>query len=354
MYVSRLPEPALASSRTRGVSAMKMQTNPVVALAFAVAVATSACAPFAFAADRPGSRDHPLVGRFAGSEIVQYAQSDFDEVALLRAPHDFDALLERNAFSDRSGNEWLVVGGRITRIRYEVPAGHTSLEVLRNYRQALTTKGFVDVYECADHACLAGLTRDPYAIGWQLDTLTEKPMNYFDHARWRLAKTDREGRAVYAGVLAGERDSETTVYVVVVESAPMASGRIVHLDASQLDDALKRSGRVDVYGIEFDFDSDRLRPESTRTLEEIGKLLHDRPELRLDVVGHTDDSGTAAYNRDLSLRRARSVVRALLEHHGVAPDRLRASGMGDTQPVADNATDEGRAKNRRVALIRAK
>lgn len=309
----------------------------------------------ALAADLPGSADHPLVGRYAGSSIVEYRQADFDEAALLQAPHDFGAVVDSGNYDDRSGPEWLKVEGRVTRIRYAIPPGRSSLEVLRNYQQSLAAKGFTTVlFDCADQACLKGLTRDPYAVGWQVDTLTSKPMNYFDHARWHLVKMDRPEGAVYAGVLAGERSGEATAYVIVVETKATAADRIVFLDASQLGQALDRDGHVAVYGIQFDFDSAQLKPESMPTLDEIAKLLRAQPDLRIELVGHTDNAGTAEYNRSLSLRRAQSVSVVLSSRFGVAPDRLKASGKGDTQPVADNSTDAGRAKNRRVELVTLK
>jgi len=104
-----------------------------------------------------------------------------------------------------------------------------------------------------------------------------------------------------------------------------------------------------VYGIRFDLDSARIRPDSARTLGQILKLLQNRTSLRLSIEGHTDSTGAASYNRALSERRARAVV-AWLAAQGIAADRLRAVGMGESVPVADNATPQGRALNRRVAL----
>jgi outer membrane protein OmpA-like peptidoglycan-associated protein len=86
-------------------------------------------------------------------------------------------------------------------------------------------------------------------------------------------------------------------------------------------------------------------------LKEIANLLNEQPNLQLQIVGHTDDVGTAEFNRDLSERRANAVVQALVSRHQIASSRLLASGAGLTQPVASNKTEEGRAKNRRVELV---
>jgi outer membrane protein OmpA-like peptidoglycan-associated protein len=101
--------------------------------------------------------------------------------------------------------------------------------------------------------------------------------------------------------------------------------------------------------IHFDVDKDTIRPESFRILDEVAKLLAAHPELRkVRVEGHTDDTGAAAYNKDLSRRRAVSVVRHLVEKGGIARERLEPVGYGLERPVATNATAVGRALNRRV------
>lgn len=110
--------------------------------------------------------------------------------------------------------------------------------------------------------------------------------------------------------------------------------------------------RVDVYGIYFDFASDRLRPESTPVLSEIAAVLAKNPDWKLNINGHTDNVGSDASNLELSRLRARSVKSALVERFAVAADRLSTGGFGASQPQAKNDTAEGRGRNRRVELIR--
>jgi OmpA-OmpF porin, OOP family len=117
-------------------------------------------------------------------------------------------------------------------------------------------------------------------------------------------------------------------------------------------DALTTDGRVVTRGILFDTGSDRIRPESTPTLKEIGDMLSAHGELRLRVEGHTDSVGSAAANQSLSERRAQSVRRYLIERHGIDEARLEALGLGQTQPMDSNDTPEGRQNNRRVELVR--
>jgi outer membrane protein OmpA-like peptidoglycan-associated protein len=102
-------------------------------------------------------------------------------------------------------------------------------------------------------------------------------------------------------------------------------------------------------GVFFEFDRAVLRPESRDTLDRVARSMVDWPEVQVEVAGHTDSIGTEEYNRDLSERRARAVVE-YLRVQGVAIDHMRARGYGESQPIADNQDDGGRAKNRRVEL----
>jgi OmpA-OmpF porin, OOP family len=117
-------------------------------------------------------------------------------------------------------------------------------------------------------------------------------------------------------------------------------------------DALAADGRVVTRGILFDTGSDRIRPESTPTLKEIGEMLGQHADLRLRIEGHTDSVGAADANQALSERRAQSVMRYLVEHHRVEQARLEAAGLGESRPVDSNDTPEGRQNNRRVELVR--
>lgn len=126
----------------------------------------------------------------------------------------------------------------------------------------------------------------------------------------------------------------------------------VNAGGRPLYDALVRDGRVATQGILFDTGSDRLRPESTPTLAEIGEMLRSHPDLRLRIEGHTDSVGNASFNQTLSERRAAAVKAFLETRYGIEGDRLEAVGYGDTRPAASNETPEGRQMNRRVELVK--
>ena len=139
---------------------------------------------------------------------------------------------------------------------------------------------------------------------------------------------------------------------LVVIAPEQVERKMTFVNAGEMSRALADAGKVALYGIYFDTGKDVVRPDSQPTLDEIAKLLAGDPGLKLHVVGHTDAEGGADYNLDLSRRRAAAVVRELIAGHGVAAGRLDWFGCGFYAPVASNATEEGRAGNRRVELVK--
>ncbi len=120
----------------------------------------------------------------------------------------------------------------------------------------------------------------------------------------------------------------------------------------QIEQALKQTGQAEVYGIYFDFASDKIKPESEPVLREIADALSHNPAWKLRVEGHTDNIGGDEYNLDLSQRRAEAVKLALVTRYHIAADRLTPQGFGATRPKEPNDTLAGRARNRRVELVR--
>jgi len=109
------------------------------------------------------------------------------------------------------------------------------------------------------------------------------------------------------------------------------------------------AGRIVLRGVTFGFDSDEITGASMATLDFAAETLQECPNVRTVVEGHTDSVGNDTYNQGLSQRRAESVTN-YLTNRGVSPGRLQAKGYGESQPVADNSSDDGRALNRRVEL----
>lgn len=138
-------------------------------------------------------------------------------------------------------------------------------------------------------------------------------------------------------------------YVVVLEREGMKQS-LGFLDAAAMKQAIDKDGRVALY-INFDVDKATLRPDAQPILAEIDKLLQVDPALKLSIEGHTDNTGAPDHNQTLSAARARSVLGALVGL-GVDPARLQSRGFGQDKPLADNASEDGRAKNRRVELVK--
>ena len=120
----------------------------------------------------------------------------------------------------------------------------------------------------------------------------------------------------------------------------------------QIEQSLAQTGRVQVYGIHFNFASATLRPESEPVLQQIAQAMNDHSDWKISVEGHTDNIGGDAYNLDLSNQRAAAVTQALVERYHLSADRFTSVGYGASRPVASNDTLEGRALNRRVELVR--
>ena len=311
----------------------------------------------AWAADVPGSQDYPLLGRYQGSEIVGYQVTEYDETTVLDGPFDpVDT-------SKRAGPGFKDVEGRIILIYYKLPEGRSTLEVMRNYEDSLKGKGFSIVFSCASSKGTCFQSGEPdsgYHVGSAIGDPLKLPKlgddyanNWFQEGgRYLLARLDRPEGAVYAALYLGESNQGNVAVVKIVETKEMETGKIEFISASDMNAALTDSGKVLIYGILFDFDKDVIKPESKPTLDEIASLLKSTPELKLKIVGHTDNKGAPQYNLDLSERRAANVVIALVSNYGIDVERLSAEGAGMTQPVDTNDTDEGRAKNRRVELVK--
>jgi len=125
----------------------------------------------------------------------------------------------------------------------------------------------------------------------------------------------------------------------------------VTADATQMANQIAQTGHIAVYGVHFESGKATIQPDSEQTLKQIVELLNNDPGLKLRVEGHTDNTGAKEANKALSQKRAEAVV-AWLQQHGVNGSRLTAAGFGDTRPVADNSTEDGKAKNRRVELAK--
>jgi outer membrane protein OmpA-like peptidoglycan-associated protein len=253
--------------------------------------------------DKPGTKDPDLFSRMPGFHIYLSEILDFG----------------RYEFTTGAGKTE-VVEGRSTLINYYANEGITQpsgLQIIRNYVNAAKAIGGKEVYSFEDGGTqysIIKVVKDDMEV-WVEVSGADNGMYNFRMIEKELMKQD------------------------VVANAEAMSGSI------------KETGRVAVYGIYFDTGKAELKPESEPALKEIVKMLNMDNNLKVYVVGHTDNVGQFNYNVKLSQDRAASVVNALVNKHGIAAARLIPFGCGPVSPVASNKTEEGKAKNRRVELV---
>lgn len=247
-----------------------------------------------------------------------------------------DSKFDRFEFFD--GVKMIPVEGQLS-TRYARGAGSSWFEMMSTYKKFITDLGGVTVWE--------GSGKD----------VADKKLSFADKRhRGRHNLADEKG-AVYM-VRTPSREiwievwqpwDNPNYFVTVVEKQSMAM-RAGFLPAEAMKAALDKDGRVAI-PVLFDTDKTTLKPESDPVLAEVVKLMTANPGLSVAVEGHTDDQGTPQHNLTLSDGRAKAVVAALTAK-GVAAARLSPKGFGQTRPVADNASEDGRAKNRRVELVK--
>lgn len=245
------------------------------------------------AQDAEGCKDSPLIGRFAGGTIHSCDYKEFEQAQM---PIDKDGTQK-------------TIEGEFHSWDYGTRDGVSEIQVFRNFETALKQGGFTIVFEDSP------------------GTITARK-----GSTWYML--DNRGSFYYQ--------------TIVTEKAMTQE---VTADASSLADELNKSGHVAVYGIHFDTGKATIQADSESILSEIVKMLQQNPDIKLSVEGHTDNVGMVASNQALSEKRAQAVV-AWLSSHGINASRLKAKGWGQTKPVADNSTDDGKAKNRRVELVK--
>ncbi|MGZ2748715.1 DUF4892 domain-containing protein [Burkholderia stagnalis] len=324
---------------------MKNAASSVFRLLSAVALLSLSAQAFA-AGDAPGAKDHPLLTRFAGATINAYSQTAFDEAFLPNQPID-----------DRKAAKGLSLEGKITRVSYTIGGGKSTLEVERNYLDALQKGGFQILFRCTQEQCgmTGGLEFQSVVISSNRVAQSGVGQAQFgDKHRTILAKLPRASGDAYVFLHIMDdsaSNKRTLVYEEVVEVKPMQTGQVKVMDSSALQKGLAATGKVALYGIYFDTDKAQVKPESKAQLDEMAKLLTANPALKVYIVGHTDNQGPFARNADLSQKRAEAVAQALATTYRIAPARLSAKGVASLSPVASNGDDAGRAQNRRVELV---
>lgn len=248
--------------------------------------------------DAEGCKDHPLLTRMKNYYISSCEEYEYDSAE----------------FYDARDNEYVIEGHKWV-ISYSLKEGFTppgQLKVMKNYINAIKKIGGTILYDKGVYMKVARGGKETWIYLWVSD----------DGSDYELTIVER-----------------TTMEQEVIA------------DPKALANDISTTGHASVYGIYFDVDSDVIKPESEPTLKAIADMLKANPNLKLYVVGHTDMTGSFEHNIDLSLRRAKSVVKTLIEKYSISKNRLKAKGVGPLSPVSTNRTEEGKKLNRRVELV---
>lgn len=331
------------------------------------------------AKDIANARDNALLKRYEGSFIVSYERLAFTDFKLPLSKLEKAGESDRDRMNNqvfKPAKELEVEGAR-TRIAYLMPANRSPLEVLRNYQDVVKAGGGEVLYACKGEECGGDPQRASDGGGGDMSL-----MMYFLHGaqlkdadfsngkcaltsniddqRFFAAKIPQASGDAYVTVqtfqvkddLYCKAFNERTVALVhIIEPKPREQKMVV-VKADEMARSIGSTGRVALYGIFFDTAKADLKPESNPTLTEIAGLLNADPKLAVLIVGHTDNQGAYDYNLDLSRRRAEAVVKALTTGFRADAKRLRAAGVGMLAPAASNYAEDGRAKNRRVEVVK--
>ena len=243
--------------------------------------------------DVAGSKDHPMFNRISGFYIEDYKVEEFA------------------SFNYWDENGLLVVEGKQTYIRYRSESGLEvpKLKVIRNFVNAIKDIGG-KAFEESDHSCYLSIKQG------NMET--------------------------YANVYAGGY----YYYITILEKGEVEQ----EITANSILKELNETGKAILY-INFDSGKATIKQESIPIVEQIIEMMKQAKDIKLSVEGHTDSDGSNESNQKLSEARAKSVVEAIVKS-GIDASRLSSAGFGEEKPIADNSTSEGKAKNRRVELIK--
>ncbi len=268
------------------------------------------------AADKPGTKDHPLFSRYAEVEIRDREDRAFDRYERSAVTCD-----PKNCKHPNFNANGFSAEGKITTITYQTPnfTKISLLQALRNYQEAVKTLG--------------GVWLNP----------SERPNEYHVFA---IPSVKDNAKSPPIFLTLNFTYSADKYELTVIEPVALVQS----VKAGELTKEILSKGTATLY-INFATNKFDLPAEANPIVKELSELLAKQPTLRLSIEGHTDNVGQAKDNQSLSANRAESLMKALIAQ-GVNKSKLKSSGFGSTVPIADNRNYEGRGKNRRVEIIK--
>lgn len=267
----------------------------LTAVSFAVLMLS---ASFSYAQDKQGCKDLPYLSRFPGSVLgnCTHAEDDTLKFSVTVSGKDQEKSVE----------------GKVDKLYYNYPQTASRPQLIRNFTTALSTAGYKKVYD-------SGASGD---------------------STWNKA-----GLWIFISISGAPHYEVYTVQEVNLTQDVVAT-------AAELGGGISGTGHAVVPGILFDTGKAELKPESSKALDEVAKLLGEHKDWKIFVVGHTDNVGQLGANMDLSKRRAEAVVQALITQYHLPAARLGSFGAGPYAPVASDDSEEGRTQNRRVEIVK--
>jgi OOP family OmpA-OmpF porin len=278
---------------------MKLKLRFVVFVGCLLAILAAADYSLAQETDAEGCKDHPLFTRMK-SYYITNCEKNFDAVEFTVADDKTETVEGDKTVIDYALKEDV-----------EPPS---ALQIIRNYGNAVKSLGGTQLYQ---------------TVGGT------------GSATFKLVKNNRE-----IWVSLTTYNGNTGIQLIILEKGEM----VQEVTADAMYDALNKDGFMALY-INFDTGKSDIKPESLPIIDQIAALMNAHADLKLSIEGHTDNVGTPASNKTLSEQRAKSVMNAVVQK-GIAAGRLTAVGRGQDRPIADNRSEDGRAKNRRVEIVK--
>jgi OOP family OmpA-OmpF porin len=299
--------------------------------------------------DKQGASDYPLVSRYQGSIIDNYGSNNFESVVV-----------------PVSATKNETIEGKLYNYFYLAPKDRSALEVFRSYKLALEKSRFKVIFACEDAPVCMEQGLDKHSEFWTDKTTTYfggyAPTNRMGNngnypPRFLVARLSRPEGDVTA-VLTIKEASSTEInrgagpayFLQIIETAAMQTGNVT-IKSDALKTGIATEGKIALYGIYFDTGKAEIKSGSKIQLDEMAKLLNQQKNLKVFIVGHTDNQGELELNVGLSQKRAEAIANVLIKEYKIEPKRLLARGAANLSPIASNANESGRSKNRRVELV---
>jgi len=295
-------------------------------------------------------KEHPALSKYQGAELVVSEVKDY-------VPYVLGTGLQEEKSEEFRGHkyyfsDYIDLEGKLTRIQYRVPKSEGLYKVFKNYENALKNAGYQILFTTSQKESSYGFWNEiVYHHEWGINPVRGEDFeDPFGRAGFRFiaAKGNYKGNNIYFAIFIHNYNEFVYITQDSIEINLMESGLVT---AKKIEDNIKMSGFVSIYGVHFDTGKWNIKEDSKPALKEIADFLKNHPDKKYYIVGHTDNEGNFESNMTLSEKRANAVMKALINNYGIKADQLKAYGVSSLSPVTSNSTEEGKARNRRVEIV---